>query len=49
MGSKYKPVKNTNPGPGEYDHDDEKIRRSPRKVQMGTGARPDNFTSKHQA
>jgi len=47
MGNKYKPLTNLNPGPGEYDHDDSKIRQSAKKVHMGTNARPDNFTNKH--
>lgn len=49
MGSKYKPFTNANPGPGEYEQDDTKLKRSPRKVHMGTHARPDNFTNKHQS
>lgn len=49
MGNKYKPIINSNPGPGEYDNDVTKIKSSPRKANMGTGARPDNFTNKHQS
>jgi len=49
MGSKYKPIKNSNPGPGEYEHDDTKIRTSPSRVHMGSGARPDNFVNKQQS
>lgn len=49
MGSKYKPVTSTNPGPGEYNQDDSKIRMSASKVHMGSNARPDNFTHKQQS
>lgn len=46
MGSKYKALTNSNPGPGEYDQDDTKIKTSARKAHMGTNERPDNFTDK---
>jgi len=48
MGSKYKPIVNSNPGPGEYSGNHNTVKPSPKKIHMGSGARPDNFTNKQQ-
>lgn len=48
MGSKYKPIVNSNPGPGAYRGDTNTLKPSPKKIHMGSNARPDNFTNKQK-
>ena len=49
MGSKYKPERNMNPGPGEYDADASKLRpKTGGSVRMGSEARKDLWADKRR-
>ena len=41
MGSKYRPEKNTNPGPGQYQSESNKATQAKSTVKIGTTKRPD--------
>jgi len=48
MGSKYKPIVNNNPGPGNYDSEkaNQSIKKSGSSVKVGSSTRPDHWTNK---
>jgi hypothetical protein len=49
MGSKYKPVTNTNPGPGAYSGDSQVKRSGNANGKIGTTARPDIWEGTKEA
>ena len=41
MGAKYRPTVNSNPGPGQYSGDSNRIKSSKSNCKIGTTKRPD--------
>ena len=41
FGGKYKPEKNSNPGPGEYENDGAAVKKSSAVAKVGGAKRPD--------
>lgn len=46
MGSKYKPEKNLNPGPGHYNNADQQLLTKSASVRIGSSTRPDIWEDK---